>query len=165
MGHGTQRIEAALRGHFPRARILRIDRDSTRRKTAWPAMRQEIVTREVDILIGTQILAKGHDFPHLSLVGVLNADSLLYSADIRASERLYGLLTQVAGRAGRGETPGEVMIQTDFPNHPLYRALQEQDYESFARALLEERQAAGFPPYVYQALLRSEASRIDAALD
>ena len=85
VGHGTQRIEAALRGHFPRARILRIDRDSTRRKTAWPAMRQEIVTREVDILIGTQILAKGHDFPHLSLVGVLNADSLLYSADIRAS--------------------------------------------------------------------------------
>lgn len=164
VGHGTQRIEAALRTQFPRARVLRIDRDSTRRKAAWPTMRREIEAREVDILVGTQILAKGHDFPHLSLVAVINADSLLYSSDVRASERLYALLTQVAGRAGRREAPGEVFIQTDFPGHPLYRALQEQNYTDFARALLEERRQGGFPPHVYQALLRAEAAKIDTAL-
>jgi primosomal protein N' (replication factor Y) (superfamily II helicase) len=164
VGHGTQRLEAALGQCFPTARILRIDRDSTRRKLAWPGMRRQIENREVDILVGTQILAKGHDFAHLNLVGVVNADSLLYNTDLRASERLYALLTQVAGRAGRGDVAGEVLIQTEFPNHPLYLALQNQDYASFAGSLLEERQQAGFPPYVYQALLRAEAPRIDAAL-
>lgn len=164
VGHGTQRIEAALRGRFPQARILRIDRDSTRRKHAWPAMRRLIEEREVDILVGTQILAKGHDFVHLSLVGVVNADSLLYNTDLRASERLYALLTQVSGRAGRGDTPGEVLVQTDFPHHPLYTALRDQDYASFARSLLEERRQAGFPPFVHQALLRAEAPRMAAAL-
>lgn len=164
VGHGTQRIEAALRVQFPRARVLRIDRDSTRRKLAWPTMRREIESREVDILVGTQILAKGHDFPHLSLAGVINADSLLYNSDIRASERLYALLTQVAGRAGRSDIPGEVLIQTDFPDHPLYRALKEQDYAEFARSLLEERRLTGFPPYVHQALLRAEAPKITTAL-
>jgi primosomal protein N' (replication factor Y) len=164
VGHGTQRLEAALRQCFPTARILRIDRDSTRRKLAWPGMRRQIENREVDILVGTQILAKGHDFAHLNLVGVVNADSLLYNTDLRASERLYALLTQVAGRAGRGDVAGEVLIQTEFPNHPLYLALQNQDYASFAGSLLEERRQAGFPPYVYQALLRAEAPRIDVAL-
>ncbi|MBI4207119.1 MAG: primosomal protein N' [Betaproteobacteria bacterium] len=164
VGHGTQRIEAALRRRFPQARILRIDRDSTRRKLAWPTMRRQIEEREVDILIGTQILAKGHDFVHLNLVGVINADSLLYNTDLRASERLYALLTQVAGRAGRGDTPGEVLIQTEFPNHPLYLALRRRDYASFARSLLEERRQAGFPPFVHQALLRAEAPKIDTAL-
>lgn len=164
VGHGTQRIEAALRRRFPQARLLRIDRDSTRRKLAWPTMRRQIEEREVDILIGTQILAKGHDFVHLNLVGVINADSLLYNTDLRASERLYALLTQVAGRAGRGDTPGEVLIQTEFPSHPLYLALRRRDYASFARDLLEERQQAGFPPFVHQALLRAEAPKIDTAL-
>ncbi len=164
LGHGTQRVEAALRQHFPHANILRIDRDSTRRKLAWPAMRRQIENREVDILVGTQILAKGHDFVHLSLVGVINADNLLYNTDLRASERLYALLTQVAGRAGRGEIAGEVLIQSEFPGHPLYLALRDQDYASFARTLLEERRHAGFPPYVYQALLRAEAPSIDTAL-
>lgn len=164
LGQGTQRIEAALREHFPGARILRIDRDSTRRKPAWPAMRREIENRAVDILVGTQILAKGHDFPHLSLVGIVNADSLLYNSDVRASERLYALLTQVAGRAGRAQTAGEVLIQTDFPNHPLYRALKEQDFAEYARTLLEERRQGGFPPYVHQALLRAEAAKLDTAL-
>jgi primosomal protein N' (replication factor Y) len=164
VGHGTQRLEAALGQHFPDARILRIDRDSTRRKLAWPGMRRQIENREVDILVGTQILAKGHDFAHLNLVGVVNADSLLYNTDLRASERLYALLTQVAGRAGRGNVAAEVLIQTEFPNHPLYLALQNQDYASFAGSLLEERRQAGFPPYVYQALLRAEAPKIDAAL-
>src|SRR5688500_15872097 len=164
LGQGTHRIGAALREHFAGARILAMDRHSTRRKPAWPAMRREIENRAIDILVGTQILAKGHDFPHLSLVGIVNADSLLYNSDVRASERLYALLTQVAGRAGRAQTAGEVLIQTDFPNHPLYRALKEQDFAEYARTMLEERRQGGFPPYVHQALLRAEAAKLDTAL-
>jgi primosomal protein N' (replication factor Y) len=165
IGQGTQRIEDALVGHFPQARVLRIDRDSTRRKNSWGEMRERIRAREVDILVGTQILAKGHDFPHLALVGVLNADSMLYSADFRASERLYALLTQVAGRAGRGDSEGEVLIQTEFPDHPLYVALRSQDMHRFAHQLLAERGTSGFPPYVHQALLRAEASQLATALE
>lgn len=164
VGQGTQRIEAALARHFPRARILRIDRDTTRNKDAWQTMRNRIQDREIDILVGTQILAKGHDFPHLSLVGVINADSMLYSSDFRAAERLYALLTQVAGRAGRGTTPGKVLVQTQFPDHPLYAALRDQDFDAFARAQLAERRQAGFPPYVHQALLRAEARELKTAL-
>ena len=164
VGQGTQRVEAALRRQFPAARIMRVDRDTTRRKEMWPAARRQIEAREVDILVGTQILAKGHDFPHLSLVGVLNSDSLLYSTDFRAPERLFALLMQVAGRAGRGDTRGEVLIQTEFPRHPLYEALRSQDYASFAAAALAERRQAGFPPFVHQALLRADAARLDTAL-
>lgn len=164
LGQGTQRVEAALAQHFPRARILRIDRDSTRRKFSWRAMRGLIQAREIDILVGTQILAKGHDFPHLNLVGVVNADSLLYSTDFRAPERLFTLLTQVAGRAGRGDRRGEVLIQTEFPQHPLYAALQRHDYAAFARNLIAERQQAGLPPFVCQALLRAEALKLETAL-
>ena len=164
VGQGTQRVEAALSARFPEARILRIDRDTTQPKGAWQNMRARIHEREIDILVGTQILAKGHDFPHLNLVGVVNADSMLYSSDFRATERLYALLTQVAGRAGRGAVPGEVLIQTQFPDHPLYAALRSQDYDSFARAQLAERRQAGFPPYVYQALLRAEARGLNTAL-
>jgi primosomal protein N' (replication factor Y) len=165
IGQGTQRIEDALVNHFPDARVLRIDRDSTRRKNAWGEMRERIQAREVDILVGTQILAKGHDFPHLALVAVLNADGMLYSADFRASERLYALLTQVAGRAGRGEAEGEVLIQTEFPDHPLYVALRNQDMHRFAHQLLAERGMSGFPPYVHQALLRAEAAQLETALE
>ena len=150
---------------FPAARVLRIDRDSTRRKHAWPEMRERIRAREVDILVGTQILAKGHDFPHLGLVCVLNADAMLYSSDFRASERLYALLTQVAGRAGRGDSQGQVLIQTEFPNHPVYVALREQDMHGFANQLLSERGTSGFPPYVHQALLRAEAPKLETALE
>lgn len=164
LGQGTQRVEAALAQHFPRARILRIDRDSTRRKLSWHAMRRQIHAREIDVLVGTQMLAKGHDFPHLNLVGVVNADSLLYSTDFRAPERLFTLLTQVAGRAGRGDVQGEVLIQTEFPQHPLYAAIQRQDYAAFARHLLAERRQAGLPPFVYQALLRAEAPKLETAL-
>jgi len=165
IGQGTQRVEEALVRHFPQARVLRIDRDSTRRKDAWTDMRGRIEAREVDILVGTQILAKGHDFPHLALVCVLNADAMLYSADFRASERLYALLTQVAGRAGRGESQGEVLIQTEFPDHPLYAALRDQDMHRFARELLAQRGMGGFPPFVHQALLRAEGQRLETALD
>jgi len=118
----------------------------------------------VDILVGTQILAKGHDFPNLSLVGVVNADSLLYSTDFRAPERLYALLTQGSGRAGRGSTQGDVLIQTHFPDHPLYAALRDQNYARFADDLLNERRAAGFPPFQYQALVRAEAPKLEAAV-
>jgi primosomal protein N' (replication factor Y) len=165
VGQGTQRVEESLARCFPEARILRIDRDSTSRRRAWQTMRQRIQEREVDILVGTQILAKGHDFPHLRLVTVLNADSRLYSSDFRAAERLFALLTQVAGRAGRGGRQGEVLIQTEFPQHPLYAALARQDYRAFADDALTERRQAGFPPFVHQALLRAEAPQLATALD
>lgn len=164
VGQGTQRIEAALVKQFPQARILRVDRDTTRRKEAWQDMRSRIRERTVDILVGTQILAKGHDFPHLNLVGVVNADGMLYSNDFRAAERLYALLTQVAGRAGRSDQRGEVLVQTEFADHPLYAALRDQDFDAYARSQLAERRQAGFPPYVHQALLRAEARSVDLAL-
>ncbi|OQW42920.1 MAG: primosomal protein N' [Proteobacteria bacterium SG_bin4] len=164
-GQGTQRVEAAIATAFPVARILRIDRDSTRRKFAWRDMLQAIHKQQVDILIGTQLLAKGHDFPNLSLVGILNADNSLFSTDYRASERLFAQLMQVAGRAGRAQIPGTVLIQTEFPNHPLYQALQHHDYDGLAHILLTERKTAGFPPYVFQALLRGEAHQRDLVLD
>jgi len=156
VGIGTQRIEEALQAHFPEARILRVDRDSTRNKGAWSAMRKQIHDEEVDILVGTQILAKGHDFPNLTLVGVLNPDGALYSADFRASEKLFAQLAQVAGRAGRADKPGEVLVQTAFPDHPLFRALRAHDYDAWAQTLLVEREQAGFPPFVFQVLLRAE---------
>jgi len=165
VGHGTQRVEEALARLLPQTRILRIDRDTTRQRRAWSTMRQRIQERDVDVLVGTQILAKGHDFPYLNLVGVLNADSQLYSSDFRAAERLFALLTQVAGRAGRGGIQGEVLIQTEFPHHPLYAALRSQDYRAFADDALAERRQAGFPPFVHQALLRAEAPRLATALE
>jgi primosomal protein N' (replication factor Y) len=155
VGMGTQRVEAALQERFPQARILRVDRDSTRNKGAWSAMRRQIHEEEVDILVGTQILAKGHDFPNLTLVGVLNPDGALYSANFRASETLYAQLAQVAGRAGRADKPGEVLVQTAFPDHPLFRALRDHDYRAWAETLLAERRVAGFPPFMHQALLRA----------
>jgi primosomal protein N' (replication factor Y) len=165
LGQGTQRIYSSLARIFAGARILRIDRDSTRRKHAWHEMRRQIHAQEVDILVGTQILAKGHDFPQLNLVGVINADSSLYSTDFRGSERLFALLTQVAGRAGRGATRGQVLIQTEFPAHALYQALRRDDYPAFAKALLAERKQAGFPPFVFQAVLRAEALRRETVIE
>jgi primosomal protein N' (replication factor Y) len=110
----------------------------------------------VDILVGTQMLAKGHDFPALTLVGALNPDSALYSSDFRAAEKLFAQLVQVAGRAGRADKPGEVIIQTAFPDHPLFRALQTHDFEGWAASQLAERRMAGFPPFEYQVMLRAE---------
>ncbi|PSJ17430.1 primosomal protein N' [Nitrosomonas supralitoralis] len=164
-GQGTQRVEESLIAHFPSARILRIDRDSTRRKNAWQEILHTIHTHQVDILIGTQLLAKGHDFQNLSLVGILNADTSLYSTDFRASERLFSQLMQVSGRAGRANAAGHVLIQTEFPDHPLYYSLQQHDYDVLAQTLLTERKMAGFPPYVYQALLRAEAHDIKIVLN
>lgn len=164
LGYGTQRIEAAIAEVFPQARILRVDRDTTRAKDAWQSMRSSVERGEVDILVGTQLLSKGHDFPGLGLVCVLNADQSLYSTDFRASEHLFAQLIQVAGRAGRGRVRGEVLIQTQFPAHPLFRAVQGHDYTGFALALLAERKQARFPPFVHQAVLRAEAPTMQQAL-
>lgn len=157
LGQGTQRLEQALSERFPDARVLRIDRDSTRRKHAWTTMRADIHADRADILVGTQMLAKGHDFPKLTLVAIVNPDNALYSTDFRAVEKLFQQLMQVAGRAGRAELPGEVLVQTRFPAHPVYQALLRQDYASFAEELLDERRRAGFPPFIFQAVLRAEA--------
>jgi primosomal protein N' (replication factor Y) len=163
-GRGTQRLEAVLTEHFPQARILRVDRDSAKSRKQWETLLERIHAGEVDILVGTQMLAKGHDFPKLTLVGVLGADAALFAADWRAPERLFAQLMQVAGRAGRADLPGEVLIQTQFPDHPLYAALVRHDYPAFAAALLTERRQAGFPPYAYQAVLRAEAPQLAEAI-
>jgi primosomal protein N' (replication factor Y) len=156
-GFGTQRLEHALRAAFAEARIARVDRDTTRGKDAFANVHRRVEAREVDVLIGTQMLAKGHDFPRLTLVGVLGADNALYSADFRATERLAALLMQVAGRAGRAGLAGEVIVQTDFPDHPVYRALAAHDYARFADELVSERRAAALPPASRIALLIAEA--------
>ncbi|MET0918580.1 MAG: primosomal protein N', partial [Burkholderiales bacterium] len=161
LGHGTQRLESALGARFPDARIERIDRDSTRRKGAFAGVRDRVHAGEVDILVGTQMLAKGHDFPRLTLVGVVGADNALYSGDFRATERLAALLFQVSGRAGRADLPGEVIVQTDFPTHPLAQALAAHDYERFAEVLLAERRAATLPPFAHLAMLVAEARTRD----
>jgi primosomal protein N' (replication factor Y) len=157
LGFGTQRLERVMAEAFPSARIARIDRDSTRARGAFAAMREQVAANELDILIGTQMLAKGHDFPRLTLVGVLGADNALYSADFRATERLAALLMQVAGRAGRAGLPGEVIIQTDFPDHPVYAAINTHDYERLAEGLLAERKVAQLPPFTHVAVLAAEA--------
>jgi primosomal protein N' (replication factor Y) (superfamily II helicase) len=165
VGRGTQRVEETLAAMFPAARLVRIDRDSARRRGALSRTLEGVRRGEADILVGTQLLAKGHDFPDLTLVGVLNADHALLSTDYRAAERLFATLEQVSGRAGRRERPGEVLIQTRYPAHPLFDALVRHDYAGFAAAQLAEREAAGFPPFVAEAVLRAEAKSLAAALD
>ena len=157
-GHGTQRLEETLKQLFPSAKIQRVDRDSTSRKEALNDILTAVHANEIDILIGTQMLAKGHDFPNLTLVGVIDTDSALFSPDFRAAERLFAQLMQVSGRAGRAEKAGEVLIQTAFPSHHLFNALRSQDYPAYAQTLLQEREMAQFPPFCYLALLRAEAS-------
>jgi primosomal protein N' (replication factor Y) len=157
-GHGTQRLEQSLQQMLPGARIARVDRDSVSRKEALLDILEQVHNQEIDILVGTQMLAKGHDFPNLTLVGVIDTDSALHSPDFRASERLFAQLMQVAGRAGRAAIAGQVMIQTQFPEHELFNALRRQDYASYANALLLEREQVQFPPFVFTALLRAEAN-------
>ncbi|HLA35923.1 MAG TPA: primosomal protein N', partial [Rhodocyclaceae bacterium] len=164
-GRGTQRLEAALTEHFPDARIARIDRDSANTPQKWQALLAAVHDGSVDILIGTQMLAKGHDFPRLTLAAVVGADAALFSADFRAPERLFAQLMQVGGRSGRAELPGEVLIQTEHPEHPLYQALLRHDYDHFARQQLDERRIAGFPPFSFQAMLRAEAATMEQSLD
>jgi primosomal protein N' (replication factor Y) len=164
LGRGTQRFEEGLTAMFPEARILRIDADSTRKKGSAQEAFDTVHRGEVDILIGTQMVAKGHDFKKLTLVGILNPDTALFSQDYRASERLFAQLMQVAGRAGRAGLASEVLIQTRYAQHPLYSAVVRHDYDRFAMNLLEERHQAALPPYMYQALLRAEAPELATAI-
>jgi primosomal protein N' (replication factor Y) len=164
-GRGTQRLEAWVQQQFPEARVLRVDRDAVKSRKQWEAVLERIHGGEADILVGTQMLAKGHDFPKLTLVGVLGEDSALFAADWRAPERLFAQLMQVAGRAGRAELKGEVIIQTQYPDHPLFNALVQHDYPGFAQGQLAERESAGFPPYAFQAMLRAEAPEMAEAIE
>jgi primosomal protein N' (replication factor Y) len=174
LGRGTQRVEEYLQQAFPQARVMRIDADSTRRKGSAQAAFDAVHRGDVDILLGTQMVAKGHDFQRLTLVGVINPDTALFSQDYRAGERLFAQLMQVAGRAGRaaqaaanhdGASQSEVLIQTRYPQHPLYQALLAHDYKGFADTMLAERRSANLPPYSFQALLRAEAKNLQLALD
>ena len=164
VGRGTQRIEESLQQLFPTARVLRIDRDATRRRDSAARAFDAVHRGEVDVLVGTQMVTKGHDFRNIALVVVLNADSQLASQDFRASERLFATLVQVIGRAGRSGRPSRALVQTRFPAHPLFSALTRQDYAAFADALLAERRRASMPPESHQALLTAEARHLDDAL-
>ncbi len=164
LGEGTERVEGALQKFFPAARIERIDRDSTARRGALEEKLRRVHEGEADILVGTQMLSKGHDFPNVTLVGILNADQGLYGTDFRSAERLFQMIMQVSGRAGRADKPGEVLIQTWHPEHPLFNALQRHDFHGFAGFALAERRETGYPPYTHLALLRAESPAPGAAL-
>ncbi len=157
LGLGTERLEDELRGLFPDVPLARIDRDSTRRKGELDRLLAAVRRGETLILLGTQMLAKGHDFPGVTLVGILDLDQSLYAADFRAPERTAQLIVQVAGRAGRADRPGRVLIQTRHPEHPLLQSLLREGYPGFAEAALAERAAARLPPFSHLALLRAEA--------
>jgi primosomal protein N' (replication factor Y) len=163
IGLGTERIEQTLAAMFPETPLVRIDRDTTRRKGALEKKLAEVHQGDAKILLGTQMLAKGHHFPNVTLVGVIDVDQGLFSADFRAIERMAQLVVQVAGRAGRAERSGEVLIQTHQPQHPLLQTLVSEGYGAFAQQALQEREAAHLPPFSYIALLRAEAVNADAA--
>jgi primosomal protein N' (replication factor Y) len=166
-GQGTERLEEALLAHFPHAPILRVDRETTQRRDAFAGMLAQLQDERAAILVGTQMLAKGHDLPNLTLVAIVGVDEGLHSVDFRASERLAQLVVQVAGRAGRARKPGRVLLQTHKPQHPLLRNLLAHGYAATARELLAERRLSELPPYGYQVLLRAEAptrAAVDAFL-
>lgn len=165
VGHGTQRVEETLRAFLPKATVVRVDRDSTAHKNDWADLYRRIANDEIDILVGTQMLAKGHDFARLNLVIVLNADGSLYSADFRAPERLFAELMQVSGRAGRADKPGKVLIQTQLPEHPVFAAVKAQNYAVFAENELNERQMFAMPPFGFQTAVRADAPRVADAME
>jgi primosomal protein N' (replication factor Y) len=165
VGRGTQRIEEEIENSWPSAKILRLDQDSTRRKGSAAEAFEKIHRGEADLILGTQMVAKGHDFQKVSLVVILNSDSQLLSPDLRARERLFAVLLQVAGRAGRGDVRGKVLVQTDYPDDPLYKYLITQDYEGFARSELAARQETQMPPYCSQAVLVAEGKNIQEVLE
>ena len=165
VGHGTQRVEETLRAFLPKAAVVRVDRDSTAHKNDWADLYRRIADNEIDILVGTQMLAKGHDFARLNLVIVLNADGSLYSADFRAPDRLFAELMQVSGRAGRADKPGKVLIQTQLPEHPVFAAVKAQDYAVFAENELNERQMFAMPPFGFQTAVRANAPRVADAME
>jgi primosomal protein N' (replication factor Y) len=164
VGQGTERIEEALTRLFPGVALARLDRDVVRRRGDMEAVVQRMSSGEARILVGTQMVTKGHDFPNVTLVVVLNADQGLFSTDFRAPERLAQTIVQVAGRAGRGSRPGEVLIQTEFPGHPLLMSLLSEGYDGFARTALTERAQASWPPFSRLAAVRDSAKTADGAL-
>ena len=159
VGLGTEKITEELKGIFPEARIARADRDEISSRKDLEELLDKITKQEVDIIVGTQMIAKGHDFPALTLVGVLAADLGLHFPDFRSSERTFQLLTQVAGRAGRHQIPGKVMVQTYLPEHPAVSFAQTHDYAGFAVKELEERKDLSYPPYGKMAIVRIQAEK------
>ncbi|UQB41921.1 primosomal protein N' [Thiomicrospira microaerophila] len=165
VGQGTERLEQVIQSWFADKQVLRIDRDTTRRKGSLADKVEQARSGEADILIGTQMLAKGHHFPKVTLVGLIDLDQGLFSVDYRAAERMAQLIVQVAGRAGRADRKGEVLIQTHHPEHPLLRSLVAEGYSAFAKDALAEREAAQLPPYGFQILVRAESFDPQHALD
>ena len=165
VGQGTERIEETLATLFPGVSLVRLDRDVVRKRGDMEEAMRRMASGEARILVGTQMVTKGHDFPNVTLVVVLNADQGLFSTDFRAPERLAQTIVQVAGRAGRGTRPGEVLVQTEFPGHPLLLSLLAEGHDGFARAALEERAQAAWPPFSRLAAVRDSAPTAAAALD
>ncbi|MGC4085400.1 MAG: primosomal protein N' [Vicinamibacterales bacterium] len=165
MGFGTERVEAQVKAQCPGARVARLDRDSTRRKGSLAALLSRFRAGEIDMLVGTQMIAKGHDFPRVTLVGVVSADVGLGMADFRASERTFQLLTQVAGRAGRGETAGEAIVQTIYPTHYSIQLACRQDYAAFFEKEIHFRKAMRYPPAVSLINVVIRARTYAAAMD
>jgi len=163
-GHGTERLEQALLARYPALPVLRVDRETTRGRDGFAALLAPLAAGGAAILVGTQMLAKGHDLPNLTLVAIVGVDAGLYSVDFRAPERLAQLIVQVAGRAGRAAKPGRVLLQTHHPDHPLLQRLLAGGYPALAAELLGERRAAALPPYAHHALLRAQAPQ-RAAVD
>ena len=168
LGHGTQKLEDAIEEMWPQARVLRVDTDSSRKSKGAEALFQEIHNGNVDIVVGTQMIAKGHDYQNIGLVAVLDADSRLYSADFRAAERLFAQLVQVAGRAGRSgsssDAGGDIYIETQYPESPVFQYLLRHDIDGFLAFTASEREEAKLPPYSYQALIHAEGKSLDKAI-
>ena len=164
VGQGTERTEETLAEQFPDTPIVRVDRDSTQRKGSIQNILAQVNSGAPCILVGTQMLAKGHDFPNVTLVAVVNADGGLFSVDFRAPEQMVQTLLQVSGRAGRGEKPGKVLIQTCHSDHPLLKSLCQGNYAALADQLLTERQTGALPPFRAMAILRAEADTMQASL-
>ncbi len=164
VGIGTERLETALQQHFPTQSIVRIDRDTTRKKGKMQERLDQVHNGEADILLGTQMIAKGHHFPNVTLVAILDIDNALFSTDFRSTEKMGQLITQVAGRTGRADKAGHVMLQTCHPEHPLLKILLNEGYLTFANALLTERRSIHLPPFSYQALIRAEANTMGQAV-
>jgi primosomal protein N' (replication factor Y) len=163
LGLGTERIEQTLSQQFADKRVLRLDRDTTQRKGQLEGYLAQINAGDADIILGTQMLAKGHHFPGVTLVAIVDIDSGLFSIDYRSGEKLAQLIVQVAGRAGRADKAGRVLLQTRQPQHPLLTTLLNHGYRAFANAALLERQQAGLPPHSFQALLRVQSPKPEAA--
>src|SRR5260221_4880791 len=157
VGQGTERVEEKLVRRFPDAPLARLDRDTAYARGAVESVLDRVHSGEARILVGTQMRTKGHHFPQVSLVVIVDADQGLFASDFRATERLAQTITQVAGRAGRGSLAGEVLIQSAFPEHPLLNRLMTEGYEGFAVSALEERREPGWPPYSRLAMLRAES--------